>query len=162
MIICNQFQWNSQSFANQCSLINNKSKLPLNRASTATSFLSSVNINESDILNILKSLDNNKAHGYDDTSIRMFKLSYKSTLKPLKLLFADYLPIGILLEQWKKANIVLIHKKCDKQLIKNQRPVFLLPICGKVFERIIINDLFKYFLSISQVLSREICVSNNL
>ena len=126
-------------------MINNHSKLPLNRDSITTSLLSSVNIKESDILNILKSLDANKAHGHDDISIRMLKLSHKSILKPLKLLFENCLRTGIFPDQWKKANIVPIHKKGDKQLLKNYRPVSLLPICGKVFERIIFNDLFKYF-----------------
>ena len=32
----------------------------------------------------------------------------------------------------------------DKQLIKNYRPVSLLPICRKIFEKIIFNSLFKY------------------
>ena len=34
-------------------------------------------------------------------------------------------------------------QKGDKQLL--YRPVSLLSICGKVFEHIIFNDLFKYF-----------------
>ena len=34
--------------------------------------------------------------------------------------------------EWKKANVVLVHKKGDKQSLKNYRPVFLLPICGKI------------------------------
>ena len=46
--------------------------------------------------------------------------------------------------EWKKVNIVPIHKKDDKQLIQNYRPVSLLPICGEIFEKIIFNSLFKY------------------
>ena len=103
--------------------------------------ISLFNIKESDILNILKSLGANKAHGHNDISIRMLKLSHKSNLKPLKLLFENCLRTGIFPDQLKKINIVPIHKKVDKQL----RPVTLLPICGKVFERIIFNDLFKFF-----------------
>ena len=34
-----------------------------------------------------------------------------------------------------------IFKKDDKQLIKNYRPISLLPICGKIFEKIIFNNL---------------------
>ena len=34
--------------------------------------------------------------------------------------------------------------KGDKQLIKNYRPISLLPICGKMFEKIIFNNLYKY------------------
>ena len=36
-------------------------------------------------------------------------------------------------------------KKGDKQLIKNYRPISLLPICGKFLEKIIFNQLYKYF-----------------
>ena len=39
-----------------------------------------------------------------------------------------------------------VHKKSDKQILKNYRPVSLLPICGKVFERLIYNSLFEYFI----------------
>ena len=45
---------------------------------------------------------------------------------------------------WKKSNVVPIHKKGDKQLLQNYQPVSLLPICGKIFERIIFNPIFEY------------------
>ena len=37
---------------------------------------------------------------------------------------------------WKKANLVPVHKKEEKNLLKNCRPISLLPIFSKVFERI--------------------------
>ena len=46
---------------------------------------------------------------------------------------------------WKKANIVPTFKKGDKQRIKNYRPVSLLPVCGKVFERLLYNNMFSFF-----------------
>ena len=118
----------------------------MDQAPYTTSLLSSVHIKESNILNILKFLDDNKAHGHDDISIRMLKLSQKSVLKPLKLIFENCLRTRLFPDQWKKANVVPIHKKGDKQLIENYRPVFLLPICGKIFERLIFNSLFNYFI----------------
>ena len=45
---------------------------------------------------------------------------------------------------WKFANVIPIFKKGDKQLIKNYRPISLLPICGKIFEKIIFNNLYNY------------------
>ena len=45
---------------------------------------------------------------------------------------------------WKIANVTPIFKKGDKQLIKNYRPISLLPICGKIFEKIIFNSLYAY------------------
>ena len=42
------------------------------------------------------------------------------------------------------ANVVPIHKKKDKNLIQNYRPVSLLPICGKIFEKLIFDNLYPY------------------
>ena len=45
---------------------------------------------------------------------------------------------------WKLVYVTPIFKKEDKQLIKNYRPISLLPICGKSFENIIFNNLYSY------------------
>ena len=45
---------------------------------------------------------------------------------------------------WRKSNLCPFHKKGDKQIINNYRPVSLLSICGKIFERLIFNSLFEY------------------
>ena len=76
-----------------------------------TSLLSSTGIKESDILNIQKSLNANKAHGHDDVSISMLQLSQKSILKPIKRIFENCLRTKLFPDQWKKANVVPIHKK---------------------------------------------------
>ena len=56
-----------------------------------TSLLISVSMKESDTLNIAKCSDVNKAHGYDDISVRMLQLSHRSIMKPLNVLFEDCL-----------------------------------------------------------------------
>ena len=38
------------------------------------------------------------------------------------------------------------HKESDKQILKNYLPVSLLPICGKVFERLIYDSYFENFI----------------
>ena len=38
-----------------------------------------------------------------------------------------------------------VHKKEDKNLLKNYRPTSLLPIFGKIFEGILFKDLFNHF-----------------
>ena len=46
----------------------------------------------------------------------------------------------------KKANIVPIHKKGDKQTLENYRPVSLLFICGKILERLMFKEMFNFFI----------------
>ena len=42
--------------------------------------------------------------------------------------------------------MVPVHKKGDKQASRNYRPVSLLPVCGKIFEHLIYNNLFEFFI----------------
>ena len=52
---------------------------------------------------------------------------------------AWYLP-----DVWKKCKIVPVHKKGDKQLIKNYWLVSLLVLCGKLFEKLMVNSIFNF------------------
>ena len=89
-------------------------------------------------------MDPNKAHGCDGISIRMLKLCATSISKPLHILFNNSVISECFPNEWKKANVIPVHKKGDKQIINNYRPVSLLPICSKIFEKIIFNSLFEY------------------
>ena len=53
---------------------------------------------------------------------------------------------GVFPDDWKKSNVVPIHKRDSKYLIKNYRPINLLPIFSKVVERLIFSSLFNYFI----------------
>ena len=91
--------------------------------------LSSFNISSEVIFQLIKNLDPNKAHGHDEISVKILKLCAPSICKPFTLLFENCLISGESPNVWEKSNTVRVHKKEDKQLIKNYRPVSLLPIC---------------------------------
>ena len=63
---------------------------------------------------------------------------------PSKIIFEQSFKKGKFPEIRKKANIVPVHKKEDKNLVKNHRPISLLPIFSKIYERVIYNALFNY------------------
>ena len=79
-------------------------------------------------------------------SIRMLKICDKSICKPLELIFQSCIKHGKFPNERKMANVVPVHKKSDKQILKNYRSVSLLPIYGKVFERLLYKSLFEYFI----------------
>ena len=85
----------------------------------------------------MKNLNPNKSHGFDMITIRMIKICGESILKPLELIFKSCLEIGKFPIEWKKANVVPVHQRNSKQLIENYRPISLLPVCGKILERLI-------------------------
>ena len=133
-------------FASQCSLISNDGKL-LSHLNYKTDYrLLTVNFSIDDIAKILQNLDPNKAHGHDKISIRMLQLCVNSICKPLELIFKQSMESGSFPSEWKKGNVVSILKKAGKQCLSNYRPVSLLPICGKNFERLFFNEMFKFFI----------------
>ena len=69
----------------------------------------------------------------------------KSIVYPLQLIFEASLQGGEFPDYWKKANVVPVPKKESKNLVKNCRPISLLSIFGKIFERVIFKELFNYF-----------------
>ena len=59
----------------------------------------------------------------------------------LSMIFNDCLNEGKLHAEWKKSSIVPVHKKGDKQCTKNYRPISLLLICSKIFERLTYDEM---------------------
>ena len=108
--------------------------------------MASVDIKEDDIYLLSKNLNPEKAYGWDNISIRMIQLCRKAIVEAFTNLFLSFLEEGVYPDDWKKSNVVPIHKKESKNLIKNYRPISLLPFCSKLFERIILNSLLNYFL----------------
>ena len=131
-------------FAKQCSLINSDSSLPCEIIKKTNNSLYSVRFSTEDILQIINNLDSNKVQGHDEISIRMLKICGSSVCRPLQIIYKSCLDRGKFPQEWKKANVVPVHKKNDKQLVKNYRPISLLPICDKIFERILYNSLLNF------------------
>ena len=86
----------------------------------------------------------NKAHGHDKISTRIIQILDSIYVKPLSITFRNSLNYGIFPDNWKRSNIVLVHKKGNKQLIQNYHPVSLLPITSTIFERLTFNLLHKF------------------
>ena len=131
-------------FVNQYSLLSNNKVLPTNLPQLTSKCLDSIHFSSSDIAKIISRLDLNKAHDHDMLSIQMIKICGNSIYKPLSIIFKDCLNEGKLPHGWKKANVVPVHKKGNKQILKNYRTISLLPICSKIFESLIYNEMFTF------------------
>ena len=54
------------------------------------------------------------------------------------------LGLGVFLMSGKKVKLFQPKKKGNKQLIKNYQLVSLLPLCGKLFEKLMVNSNFNF------------------
>ena len=132
-------------FAKQCTLVENTTKLPIDSFKRTNNLLSTILFTKDKIVKIIKNLNPNKAHGLDMISICMLKIYGDSFLKPLELIFKSCIESRKLPIEWKKANVVPVHKKYNKQLIESYRPISLLPVSGKILEQTIYNKMFNFF-----------------
>ena len=131
-------------FASVCIPIKNNSRLPPFIYKTNTR-INCFCVTNKDILSIINSFNSSKAHWYDNVSIKMIKVCNESATIHLKIIFEESLKKGIFPDTWKKGNIKPAHKKEDKTLINKYRPISLLPIFDKIFERVIYNSLSTIF-----------------
>ena len=75
----------------------------------------------------------------------MLKICGKCICRPLKLILSECISNGVFPSEWKKGNIVPIHKKNDTQCLGNCLSVSFLPVCGKILELLVINEIFPFF-----------------
>ena len=117
--------------------------------------LSEVSFSESDIQSALKSLNPNKSHGWDGISIRMIQMCGDIIIAPLLIIYKNCILKGVFPFTWKMANVVPIHKKNKTNILTNYRPISLLPIFGKVFERLIFTSLYSYLIGNNFITSKQ-------
>ena len=133
-------------FADQCTPLKNNSILPTNQIFLTQARLEFLEFNEGEILKIIRALNINKAHGHDEIFIRMIKICDKSLLKPLTILFTNSTSSCCYPDIRKKSHIIPAHKKNDKRLVNNYQPISLLPMFGKIFQKIIFNRTYDFLL----------------
>ena len=100
-------------------------------------------VTSEEINNILKSLKNGAA-GYDELNACLLKHISPFITEPLKYLSNLSLSEGIFPTELKLANVIPLYKADDAFLFNNYRPVSLLCVISKVFEKVMYNRLIDF------------------
>ena len=106
--------------------------------------LQHLDINGERVLKLIQALDSSKFHGCDDISVTMIKICEDAIVEPLCMIFERCIETGIYPSSWKKANVVPIHKKGSRQCKNNYRPISLLPIFSKIFEKLLFDAIYSH------------------
>ena len=97
-------------FVQQCSLNINNSVLP-NPFPRCNNRLENINIDADNVLEIIRSLDCNKAHGWDNLAISMVKICDSGFVKPLCLIYEKSMMKRAFPDNWKKPTFFQYTKK---------------------------------------------------
>ena len=87
----------------------------------------------------------------------MLKICDTAIAEHLKLIYRKCLDTGQYPRLWKKAIIVPGNKKNSRQILKNYRPISLLPMCGKIFEKIIFDEIYEHLTANKPLSDKQSC-----
>ena len=100
-------------------------------------------VDRHEVKNVILLLKNSSS-GSDSISAKIVKCSIDIYLDTLTHIINLSLSQGVFPSQLKTAKVIPLYKSNDKQLIKNYRPVSLLSVFSKIFERIVYNSLYSF------------------
>ena len=102
-------------------------------------------VHEKEVLKILRSLKQKTSYGHYGISSEILKLGADILVVPLTYIINSSILTGKFPNNWKLAKVVPLHKKGDKKLLKNYRPVSLLCTPGMILERVVAIQIEEYF-----------------
>lgn len=138
--ICNAFAnfFNS----NYLETANYSARPPVDSNLVSSADICTIEINNSRVLNLLKTLDCKKSAGPDDIHPCLLKNCAEYVVQPIALLFKRSIDEGVVPKVWKTVTITPIHKKGSKNDVTNYRPISKLCALAKIFEKIIHDQLY--------------------
>uniref|UniRef100_A0A0P4VTV9 Reverse transcriptase domain-containing protein n=1 Tax=Scylla olivacea TaxID=85551 RepID=A0A0P4VTV9_SCYOL len=93
---------------------------------------------------LLQGLDVQKATGPDNISPHVLKQCARELAVPLTTVFSACLWENTWPLVWKEARVVPVHKRSSRSDPKNYRPISLLSVVGKVFERVVADVVCRH------------------
>ena len=110
--------------------------------------------NDRQVLTFLNKLNKFKSTGLDKISSRLIRYCADVISPHLTIIFNRSLVTGIFPDDWKAAKVTPLFKQGDRSDMNNYRPISVISVVAKVFERIVYNQLSNY-LSEHNILSKH-------
>ena len=104
-------------------------------------------VSEVDVEKLLKGLNVTKSTGCDNISAKFLKDGANVVASPITYVINLSIQTSTVPMDFKTARVVPLYKKGDKNNESNYRPVSILPVISKIFERIIYNQLNDFLCS---------------
>ena len=142
-IICNAFNDYFIDIGTQLANKITGSTNPLKYLNSIQSSIFIPPILEQEVSEVIHSL-NHSSPGWDELPAHIFKTCMHKYIKPLTYIINKSICDGIFPDKLKIANIIPIFKSGDKSSVSNYRPISVLTLFSKIFEKIMYNHLTNF------------------
>ncbi len=102
------------------------------------------NIDEEYVTQLIDKLSPKSSFNFDGLSSNLLKAVKSTIIKHITIIIKQMINTGIFPNKLKIAKIMPIYKKDDETLFTNYRPISLLPVISKIFEKTIFKQLYKF------------------
>ena len=96
------------------------------------------------VMKLLKNICASKATGIDGISAKFLKLAYIPLSGPITHIINCSLRLSVVPMEWKRARVSPLFKSGDRSEMTNYKPISVLPVMGKILERIVHDQLYRY------------------
>ena len=97
-----------------------------------------------DIREAITKLTTSKSFGTDTISSYFLKMALPFLENPIAMLFNTSLETSIFPDIWKISRVAPIYKEGDKSEKSNYRPISVLPVISRLFERLVYDQLYQH------------------
>ena len=129
-----------------------------------TEYLHNVNVSssffmrpasQSEISNIIRDLDKGKALGPNSIPISILKLNNDFFSNQLSKLVNLTFETGIFPDLYKLAQVIPVFKAGNENLCENYRPISLLPIYSKIYEKVMYSRIYEFLSQNNLIYNRQ-------
>jgi hypothetical protein len=104
-----------------------------------------IDVSPEEVSKTIRKMKSKTSTDVNELSMNLIKEITISLSFPLSKIINQSFHTGIFPEPLKIAKVIPIYKQDDIHSLNNYRPISILPVLSKIFERIVFNQLYEYF-----------------
>ena len=112
-------------------------------------------VTESEIRNLIDSLENKSSSGFDNISNIILKKLKSAIVPPLTKIVNLSLATGVFPEKMKHADVVPLYKNKNRKEVTNYRPISLLLTLSKILEKVMYTRTYKFLTDTDQIFGSQ-------
>ena len=112
-------------------------------------------VSEREVTRVVRSINVSKSSGLDNINSSSIKIAFEFLIPEITHMYNLSIQLASFPDSWKKALVIPIPKKGNLTNVQNYRPISLLPLPGKIMEKLVHQNISRYLESNSLLATEQ-------